>query len=182
METRSFQEIRSTLRDTFYESRLSPAETASLLTENSLIATVLETMAGWEDEPIASLLKAYLFDNCSSSELRKLNLARNLTTVDRYWLLGAIWACSVGIFERSVKKHTRLWITVNRLEHLLQYSAKERHELVTGMEYLVEHTSCYLTLWLTVEEHQPELARAVKAALGERLLGLLGYDLTAGDG
>jgi hypothetical protein len=156
--------------------------------ENALIQEVLHFLAfgsahrssivNWGGDKMA-LLPSYLTDSCSQIELRRLALARNLTTEERFMLLQCIWECQRGTDEdQAIDKHTRLWLSVDKLENLLDYSPKERRDLAQGLEYLIASTSSFLTVWLNISEPDPDVLVRVKEGLGSKLWHWLDEDLT----
>lgn len=126
-----------------------------------------------------ALLQAYLADTCSPAELRKLQLPRNLALEDRFALLQLVWRCRTGwSAEAPVQHQTRLWVWLTHVDQVLAYSAKDRREVVRGLEVLVEQTGRYLTLWMGLEVEEASAIKEVKAALGPKLLRFLDVDLT----
>jgi hypothetical protein len=156
--------------------------------DNALIQEVLHYLAwgsghrsstvNWAGNKM-TLLQSYLTDSCSQMELRKLALARNLTTEERFMLLQCIWECQQGTNKnQAIEKHTRLWLGVDRLENLLDYSPKERRDLARGLDYLIATTSSFLTVWLNISENDPDVLVKVKNGLGSKLWQWLDEDLT----
>ena len=157
--------------------------------DNSLLALVLERIrfpplflshGRPEREAMEALLEAYLADACTAAELRKLHLPRNLALEDRFALLQLIWRCRTGwSAPGAVQHHTRLWVWLTHLDQLLAYTPKDRREVVRALEYLVEETGSYLTLWMGLEAEDADTIKEVKTALGSKLMGFLDVDMTA---
>lgn len=121
------------------------------------------------------LLQAYLTDSCSQAELRKLSLARNLTTEDRYLLLQYSWQHLQGSSEsQEVEEHTRLWLGVDEVETILDYTAREQR----GLTQLVSSTGSFLTVWLNISEESGEVIARTRDAFGSKLWAFLDEDLT----
>lgn len=183
METLTLQDLQILL------SHVSYADGTLAGAEQSHLALVLERIrfppavfrAGRVvREEIETLLQAYLADACSAAELRKLHLPRNLALEERFALLQRIWLYRVGwSVPEAIERHTRLWIWLTHLDQLLAYAPKDRREVVRALEYLVEETGSYLTLWMGLETEEASIIKEVKAALGPKLMRFLEVDLTA---
>ena len=166
------------------------------VTENTHIATVLEGMAnpftlgseeflskysfGRRSEAIKPLLRTYILDSTSQpSDRHKLGLARALTTQDRYELLQCIWLCQQGLArDLDLQKHTRLWVSINEAENVLDYAPQERKVLAKGLASLISKTAHFLTIWLNVTERDAVTAHKVKQALGDLVFQWLDFDFT----
>lgn len=163
------------------------ADTTSLaavpLTDNSLLSAGISRIRrphtithGGTINP-EDLLMAYLTDSCSQEELRRLGLARNLTMQDRYTLLQCLWQCERGLLpDTLLQQHKRYCIFLNELENVLEYSRKDRRDLMKGLIYLLASLPSFTTLWLNISDGN--LADEVREACGDAFLGTFDYDLT----
>jgi hypothetical protein len=90
-----------------------------------------------------------------------------------------VWRCRTGwSAEAAVQYHTRLWVWLTHVDQVLAYSAKDRREVVHGLEMLIEQTGRYLTMWMGLDAEEASVIKDVKAALGPKLLSFLDVDLT----
>lgn len=127
-----------------------------------------------------ALLLAFLTDTCSTAELRKLGLPRNLTTEDCFRLLRFILKCQKGVLPgKDLATHTRLWLVFNGAERLLAYSPKERSLLSNGLITLVSVGSTFITCWLNISHallDEGEIAE-IADAYGTKIWQYLDYKL-----
>jgi hypothetical protein len=157
------------------------------LTGESFLSAVLEAIVdpyeraapGLTVDPSALLL-AFLTDTCSTAELRKLGLPRNLTTEDCFRLLRFILKCQKGVPPgKDLTTHTRLWLVLNGAERLLAYSPKERSLLSNGLTHLVSLGSTFITCWLNISNpllDEGEIAE-ITEAYGTKIWQYLDYKL-----
>ena len=167
------------------------------ITENTYIADVLKGIGnpgqlgvlalmddGYTSDELfrirRQLLRTYLLDPTSqAADRRKLGLIRPLTTQDRYELLACVWRCQQGLAaDLSPDNHTRLWITVDKTERILDYPPAERKMLVSGLTSILAQVPQFLTLWINVAEPSPQLIEEVKQACGTPFWQRLDLDLT----
>jgi hypothetical protein len=157
------------------------------LTGESFLSAVLAAIvdpyehatSGLTVDPEALLL-AFLTDTCSTSELRKLGLPRNLTTEDCFRLLRFILKCQKGVPPgQDLAMHTRLWLVFNGAERLLTYSPKERSLLSNGLITLLSVGSTFITCWLNISHpllDEGEIAE-ITDAYGTKIWQYLDYKL-----
>ena len=123
------------------------------------------------------LLMAYLTDSCSQSELRKLGIARNLTTEDRYTLLQCILRSQQKLSSgNAIQNHRRIWWFLSEAENVLDYMLKERREFLKGFTSLISSLGSYITVWLNCSDES--LTEKVKEACGDNLWAYLDHDFT----
>ena len=167
----------------------------TVVTTNTHLAAVLEGIAhpahlghadlynhyrlGDVSEVIRKALQAYLLDPVpQATDRRRLGLSRSLTTQDRYELLACIWRCQQGLSEdRAPQHHTRLWVTLDEAENLLEYPVAERKLMLHGLTTLHTHLRSYFTFWLNIADTAPARVEEVKKACGP-LWSRLDHDFT----
>lgn len=154
---------------------------------NTYIAKVLSLLeddpsymySEWERTMRPQALRSFLTDSCSRPTLDKLAIARNLTLEDRYMLLQSLWECLIGpVPTLTLDQHTRLWIWIDELENILDYTEKEQRESVKGLKYLIASTSNFLTICFNISAQSDEHVRKIKTLLGTMILPLIDEDLT----
>lgn len=142
--------------------------------ESEFISDVLYLL--WEassrmDKDEIAILRAYLSDTCTHTELRRMGLPRNLSIEDRYDLLHAVVQCISGLSPaESLSDHRRVLLLLDRVENLLGYPDHDRWELVKGLETLAAAAPPYLTLWLNLSPTSPATVAEIQAALESNLL------------
>lgn len=147
----------------------------------NLLAERLEvyTNSDLENQARSLAMKTFLTGTCSPTLLNKLGLARNMTTQERYILLGTLWECIIGpTLSTQPEHHTRLWLWIDRLEHLLDYSERDCREMVRGLTFLVSTTMNSLTVWLNMTAQSEPALSKVKRLLGNEFMALVDKDLT----
>jgi hypothetical protein len=139
----------------------------------------LSTNTSLENQARELAMKTFLTGTCSPAQLGKLGLARNMTLQERYILLSSLWECMINPTpSQQLKDHTRLWIWIDHLEHLLDYSEKDCREMVRGLTFLISTIATSLTVWLNITaQGEPALSK-IKRLLGEEFMDLVDQDLT----
>jgi hypothetical protein len=168
-----------------------PSMNAALLriaNGNTFIAEVLSLLednpdymySEWERKMRPQALRSFITDSCPRPTLNKLDIARNLTLEDRYLLLRSLWECLIGpIPTHDLDQHTRLWLWIDELENILDYTEKDQLSLIKGLTSLIASAGAFVTLWLNMSAQSAERVAAIKSLLGERLLSLVDDDWTA---
>jgi len=165
------------------------AALAGIANANTFIAEVLSLLgdnpeymySDWERKMRPQALRSFITDSCPRPTLDKLDIARNLTLEDRYLLLRSIWECLIGpIPTHDLNQHTRLWLWIDELENILDYSEKDQREISKGLTSLIASTGAFVTIWLNMSAQSAERVESIKSLLGERLLSLVDEDWTAG--
>ncbi|MEO8286042.1 MAG: hypothetical protein ABI670_06365 [Chloroflexota bacterium] len=145
-----------------------PKDESEFMTD--LLYLLWEASSRMDKDEIA-ILRAYLTDTCTHSELRRLGLSRNLRLEDRYEILRSIISCSIGLAPfGDISDYRRLWIRLDEIENLLNYPQHERWEMVKALQTLVGDSPHCLTIWLNISPTSQATAADIQAALENNLL------------
>jgi hypothetical protein len=142
--------------------------------ESDFVADLLYLL--WEassrmDKDEIAMLRAYLSDNATHIELRRMGIPRNLTIEDRYEVLRVVLACFSGLApQANLADHRRVWVWLDEVENILGYNERERWELVKALETLIGNFPPYLTVWLNLSPNSPATSQEIQAALENNLV------------
>lgn len=142
--------------------------------ESDFVADLLYLL--WEassrmDKDEIAMLRAYLSDNATHIELRRMGIPRNLTIEDRYEVLRVVLECFSGLApQANLADHRRVWVWLDEIENILGYNERERWELVKALETLIGNSPPYLTVWLNISPNSPATSREIQAALENNLV------------
>jgi hypothetical protein len=151
-----------------------PGDESEFMTD--LLHLLWEASSRMDKDEIA-ILRAYLSDECSHGELRRLALPRNLWLEERYEVMRSVIRCFSGLAQDgSLSDHRRVWIWLQEIENLLAYSDHDRWELVKGLETLAGDAPRYITVWLNVSPGSAAGTQEIQSALENRLV--ITHDLT----
>ncbi|HEX9988281.1 MAG TPA: hypothetical protein VGE45_07375 [Chloroflexia bacterium] len=152
-----------------------PGDESEFMTD--LLHLLWEASSRMDKDEIA-ILRAYLSDECSHSELRRMALPRNLRLEERYEVMRSVINCFSGLAQGgTLSDHRRVWIWLHEIENLLAYSEHDRWELVKGLETLAGDAPRYVTLWMNISPSSAAGMQEVQAALENKLV--ITHDLTA---
>jgi hypothetical protein len=145
-----------------------PGDESEFMTD--LLHLLWEASSRMDKDEIA-ILRAYLSDECSHSELRRMALPRNLWIEERYEVMRSVIHCFSGLAQGgSLSDHRRVWIWLHEIENLLAYSDHDRWELVKGLETLAGDAPRYITLWMNISPTNAAGMQEIQAALENRLV------------
>jgi hypothetical protein len=142
--------------------------------ESDFVADLLYLL--WEassrmDKDEIATLRAYLSDNATHIELRRMGIPRNLSLEDRYEVLRIVLECFSGLApQANLADHRRVWVWLDEIENILGYNERERWEFVKALETLIGNSPPYLTVWLNITPNSPVTSREVQAALENNLV------------
>jgi hypothetical protein len=129
------------------------------------------------DKDETAILRAYLSDECSHSELRRMALPRNLRLEERYEVMRSVIHCFSGLAQGgSLSDHRRVWIWLHEIENLLAYTDHDRWELVKGLETLAGDAPHYITVWMNISPNSTAGMQEIQSALENKLV--ITHDLT----
>lgn len=127
----------------------------------------------WQKK-LLKLLHICMTSICSHAELRKIGLPRNLTTEERFMLLHCLWLCR----QRRGSSYypddpTRIWVFVDDLDALLDYSPREQGDFNRALASLFVTRELQLTLWLNI-------SAGMYTATTAKVKNVLGLELCSG--
>jgi hypothetical protein len=145
-----------------------PGDESEFMTD--LLHLLWEASSRMDKDEIA-ILRAYLSDECSHGELRRMALPRNLWLEERYEVMRSVIHCFSGLGHGgSLSDHRRVWIWLQEIENLLAYSDHDRWELVKGLETLAGDAPRYITLWMNISPGSPTGIQEIQSALENKLI------------
>lgn len=154
-----------------------PEDESEFMTD--LLHLLWEASSRMDKDEIA-LLRAYLSDECSPSELRRLGLPRNLRVEDRYEVLRSVVKCFIGLSPEGVlSDYRRVLLWFDEAENILGYEERERWETVKALETLFGDRPMCLTVWLNISPTKDTQPDTLQKALENGLL--ITDDLTIDD-
>jgi hypothetical protein len=118
------------------------------------------------DRDEIGLLRAYLLDECTPHELRRLNLPRNLGLEDRYEVLRTAVKCFIGLSPVGVlDDYRRVWVWLDEVENLLAYKEEERWETVKALQTMFGDRPPSLSVWLNISPESDATTQDIQDAL-----------------
>ena len=106
------------------------------------------------------LLSAYFLDKCTTSELRKLNLNRNIEkTQDYFRVLAGVFQCFIGLSESTdVAEHNRFCLWIDEMENFVYFTPPQYRPFGQGLRELVDRLPLFL---YTFHEFYAYIARGI---------------------
>ncbi|HST05899.1 MAG TPA: hypothetical protein VLQ48_14355 [Chloroflexia bacterium] len=123
------------------------------------------------DKDEIGLLRAYLLDECTPGELRRLGLPRNLGLEDRYEVLHTAIKCFIGLAPVGVLgDYRRVWVWFDEIENLLAYKEEERWETVKALQTMFGDRPPCLSVWMNISPDSEATTEEIQAALENMLV------------
>ncbi len=126
----------------------------------------------FEDSPISpgpsSLLSAYFLGKCTTTELRKLGLNRNIAkTQDYFRVLAGVFHCLIGLSESTdVAQHNRFCLWVDEMENFIYFTPPQYRPFGQGLRELVDRLPYFFTLFMNFTLTSPEEYEEIELILG----------------
>lgn len=144
-----------------------PEDESEFLTD--LLHLLWEASSRMDKDEIA-LFRAYLTDECTPGELRRIGLPRNLRLEDRYEILRTVIKCFVGLSPEGVlSDYRRVWIWLDEIENLLGYNEHDRWEMVKALETLFADMPMCVSVWLNITPAKETTTEVIQKALENNL-------------
>ena len=117
---------------------------------------------------INPLLSAYFLDKCTTSELRKLGLSRNIEkTQDYFWVLAGVFQCFIGLSESAdVAGHNRFCLWIDEMENFVYFTPPQYRPFGQGLRELVDRLPYFFTLFMNFTLTSPEEFEEIELVLG----------------
>ncbi len=148
-------------------------ETAqNFLQRTMLSADLSSALIRLGDEENQQLLDAYFLGKCSTSELRKLRLNRNIEkTQDYFRVLAGIFQAFIGFSDsRTVNNHDRVCLWLDELEDFVYFTPAQYRPFGQGLRELVDRVPYFLTVFLNFTFTSPEDFEEIELILGKYLI------------
>ena len=114
------------------------------------------------------LLSAYFLDKCTTSELRKLGLSRNIEkTQDYFRVLAGVFQCFIGLSESAdVAGHNRFCLWIDEMENFVYFTPPQYRPFGQGLRELVDRLPYFFTLFMNFTLTSPEEFEEIELVLG----------------
>ncbi len=126
----------------------------------------------FEASPISSgagsPLSAYFLGECTTPELRKLGLNRNIEkTQDYFRVLAGVFRCLTGLSESTdVTQHNRFCLWIDEMEHFIYFTPPQYRPFGQGLRELVDRLPYFFTLFMNFTLTSPEEYEEIELILG----------------
>ena len=123
------------------------------------------------DPALNPLLSAYLLDKCTTSELRKLKLNRNIEKPQDYFrVLAGVFQCFIGLSESNdVAEHDRFCLWIDEMENFIYFTPPQYRPFGQGLRELVDRLPYFFTLFMNFTLTSPEDYEEIELILGQYL-------------
>ncbi|MDE0084878.1 MAG: hypothetical protein OXU23_04135 [Candidatus Poribacteria bacterium] len=125
------------------------------------------------------LLSAYFLDKCTTSELRKLSLNRNIEkTQDYFRVLAGVLQCFIGLSESNdVAEHNRFCLWIDEMENFIYFTPPQYRPFGQGLRELVDRLPYFFTLFMNFTLTAPEGYEEIELILGGYLTDRITQDI-----
>ena len=126
----------------------------------------------FEASPISpgagSPLSAYFLGKCTTTELRKLGLNRNIEkTQDYFRVLAGVIHCLTGLSESTdVTEHNRFCLWIDEMENFIYFTPPQYRPFGQGLRELVDRLPYFFTLFMNFTLTSPEEYEEIELILG----------------
>ena len=126
----------------------------------------------FEASPISpgpsSLLSAYFLGKCTTTELRKLGLNRNIEkTQDYFRVLAGVFHCLIGLSKSTdVAEHNRFCLWIDEMENFVYFTPPQYRPFGQGLRELVDRLPYFFTLFMNFTLTSPEEYEEIELILG----------------
>ena len=129
----------------------------------------------FEASPISpgagSPLSAYFLGKCTTTELRKLGLNRNIEkTQDYFRVLAGVFQCLTGVSgSTDVADHNRFCLWIDEMENFIYFTPPQYRPFGQGLRELVDRLPYFFTLFMNFTLTAPEEYEEIELILGSYL-------------
>ena len=126
----------------------------------------------FETSPISPgaglLLSAYFLGKCTTTELRKLGLNRNIEkTQDYFRVLAGVFHCLIGVSESTdVSEHNRFCLWIDEMENFIYFTPPQYRPFGQGLRELVDRLPYFFTFFMNFTLTAPEEYEEIELILG----------------
>ena len=116
-------------------------------------------------------LNAYFLGKCTTTELRKLGLNRNIEkTQDYFRVLAGVFQCFIGLSESNdVAEHNRFCLWIDEMENFIYFTPPQYRPFGQGLRELVDRLPYFFTLFMNFTLTSPEEYEEIELVLGRYL-------------
>ena len=115
-----------------------------------------------------SLINAYFLGKCTTTELRKLGLNRNIEkTQDYFRVLAGVFQCLTGLSDSTdVTNHNRFCLWIDEMENFIYFTPPQYRPFGQGLRELVDRLPYFFTLFMNFTLTAPEEYEEIELILG----------------
>ena len=113
-------------------------------------------------------LSAYFLGKCTTTELRKLGLNRNIEkTQDYFRVLAGVFHSLIGVSESTdVSEHNRLCLWIDEMENFIYFTPPQYRPFGQGLRELVDRLPYFFTFFMNFTLTAPEEYEEIELILG----------------
>lgn len=113
-------------------------------------------------------LEAYFLGKCTTTELRKLGLNRNIEkTQDYFRVLAGVFRCLAGLSDSTdVAEHNRFCLWIDEMENFIYFTPPQYRPFGQGLRELVDRLPYFFTLFMNFTLTSPEEYEEIELILG----------------
>ena len=113
-------------------------------------------------------LNAYFLGKCTTTELRKLGLNRNIEkTQDYFRVLAGVFHSLIGVSESTdVSEHNRFCLWIYEMENFVYFTPPQYRPFGQGLRELVDRLPNFFTLFMNFTLTSPEEFEEIELILG----------------
>lgn len=115
-----------------------------------------------------SWINAYFLGKCTTTELRKLGLNRNIEkTQDYFRVLAGVFHCLIGVSDATdVTEHNRFCLWIDEMENFIYFTPPQYRPFGQGLRELVDRLPYFFTLFMNFTLTAPEEYEEIELILG----------------
>lgn len=170
MEQIGLERIKETVTRTVESVGHTAARKA--LRQTMLSTALVDALLGLAEESVNPLLSAYFLGKCTTTELRKLGLNRNIEkTQDYFRVLAGVFHCFTGLAESTdVTEHRRFCLWIDEMENFIYFTPPQYRPFGQGLRELVDRLPYFFTLFMNFTLTAPEEYEEIELILGTYLI------------
>ena len=113
-------------------------------------------------------LSAYFLGKCTTTELRKLGLNRNIEkTQDYFRVLAGVFHSLIGVSESTdVSEHNRFCLWIDEMENFIYFTPPQYRPFGQGLRELVDRLPYFFTFFMNFTLTAPEEYEEIELILG----------------
>ena len=136
------------------------------------LAKAFWLLATTDSAEIQAILRTYFLTKTTGSDLKKLGLARNITTArDRFRIIAGVFQCLIGLgVDQTSEQQSRVCLWIDEMEDLIYITSSQFRLITQGLRDIIDLLPRSFTLFLNMTLAEPESEEAFDIILGSALL------------
>jgi len=173
LDTIGMTRVTEIIRDAV--AHLSKGDVIELLQQvlgSEELARAFWMLATTDSVEILSLLRTFFLTKSTSADLKKLGLARNITTArDRFRVVAGIFQCLIGLnINTDSEQHSRVCFWIDEMEDLMYITSSQSRLVTQGLRDIIDLLPNYFTLFLNMTLADPHSDDEFDIVLGSALI------------